>query len=256
MTIDWKLAALSSVGGAVLAVAVVFGLAGYGLLPSQGDSAIHDYLMAHPDVLIDMTNKLETQQQAADDAARQKAVNKLGIKAFFNPKIAFITGPKNAKTTLVEFFDYNCPFCRASNPAFEAYYDKHKKDVRFAFIEFPIKGQNSDAAARLALAARKQPGKYLALHFALMREDSEATPASVVETAKKVGLDLKKLQADEKDPSITATIAAAHALAQAANIDGTPAFIVNGKVREGAIDKATLMAMLKGEKTVSSEASE
>lgn len=246
MRIDWKLAALSNIGGAVLAVAAVFGLARFGLLPSGGDGAIHDYLMAHPEVLIDMSNKLQAQQQAADDAARQAAVDKLGVKAFFDPKIAFITGPKGAKTTFVEFFDYNCPFCRASNPTFEAYYNKHKNDVRFAFIEFPIKGQNSVAATRLALAARKQPDKYLALHFALMREDGEATPDTVVATAKMVGLDLVKLQADEQDPSISAAIAASHALAGAANIDGTPAFIVNGKIHEGAINEDTLKAMLKG----------
>ena len=246
MKIDWKLAALSSIGGAVLAVVVVLGLSRAGLLPSQSDTAIHDYLMAHPDILIDMSTKLQAQQQAQEDAARQAAVDKLGVKAFFDPKVAFITGPKDAKTTFVEFFDYNCPFCRASNPAFEAYYNKHKNDTRFAFIEFPIKGQNSIAASRLALAARKQPDKYLALHFALMHEDGEATPASVIVTAKKVGLDLNKLQEDEKDPSISAMIGAAHALAGAANIDGTPAFIVNGKIREGAIDEASLKALLKG----------
>lgn len=245
MKSNWRMAAVGGIGGAVLAIAAVLGLAYSGLLPSRGDTAIHDYLMAHPEILIDMSSKLQAQQQASDDAARQAAVDKLGVKAFFNPDIAFVTGPKDAKTTLVEFFDYNCPFCRASNPAFEAYYNKHKDDVRFAFIEFPIKGQNSVAATRLALAARKQPDKYLALHFALMREDTEATPASVVAIAKKAGLDLQRLQADVEDPSISATIAAAHALAQAANIDGTPAFIVNGKVREGAIDENALKAMLK-----------
>lgn len=246
MKANWITAAIGGIGGAVLAIAAVLGLAYSGLLPSRSDTVIHDYLMAHPEILIDMSGKLQAQQQASDDAARQAAVDKLGVKAFFNPDIAFVTGPKDAKTTLVEFFDYNCPFCRASNPAFEAYYNKHKGDVRFAFIEFPIKGQNSIAATRLALAARKQPDKYLALHFAMMREDTEATPASVVAMAKNVGLDLKKLQADVEDPSISATIAAAHALAQAANIDGTPAFIVNGKVREGAIDEKALKAMLKG----------
>ena len=245
MKTDWRLAALGSIGGAVLAVIVIFGLAYSGMLPSRSETAIHDYLMAHPEILIDMSSKLQAQQQATEDAARQAAVDKLGVKAFFNPDIAFITGPKNAKTTFVEFFDYNCPFCRASSPTFEAYYNKHKSEVRFAFIEFPIKGQNSIAAARLALAARKQPDKYLALHFALMREDTEATPASVVAMAKKVGIDLDRLKVDVQDPSISATIAASHSLAEAANIDGTPAFIVNGRIREGAINDDALKAMLK-----------
>ena len=179
MKTDWKTAALGGIGGAVLAVAAVFGLSAGGVLPppSGGDAAIHDYLLAHPAVLIEMSNKLQAQQQASEDSARQAAVDKLGIKPFFDPKLAFVTGPKDAKTTFVEFFDYNCPFCRSSNPAVEAFYNKHKNDVRFAFIEFPIKGPDSTAAARIALAARRQPDKYLALHFALMGLQEHATPA-------------------------------------------------------------------------------
>lgn len=248
MKADWRTAAAGGIGGAALAVIAVFALAQAGLLPASGagDRAIRDYLLAHPEVLIAMSNKLQVQQQTAENAARQHAVDKLGIKAFFNPHIAFIAGPANAKTTFVEFFDYNCPYCRASGAAVRAYYDKHKTDTRFAFIEFPIKGPKSVAATRLALAARKQPDKYLEFHFALMGEEGEADAASVVMLAKKVGLDLEKLQADEQDPAIDTTIAAAHALAQAANIDGTPAFIVNGKIREGAVDDATLKQMTKG----------
>lgn len=248
MKTDLGSAAAGGIGGAALAVVAVFALAEAGLLPASNssDRAIHDYLMTHPEVLIAMSNKLQMQQQAADDAARQAAVDKLGLKAFFNPDIAFVTGPANAKTTFVEFFDYNCPFCRASNSAVHAYYDKHRNDTRFAFIEFPVKGPKSVAASRLALAARKQPDKYMAFHFALMGEESEADAASVVMTAKKVGLDLKKLQADERDPAIDSAIAAAHALAQAANIDGTPAFILDGRIREGTIDDGILKAMTKG----------
>lgn len=72
---------------------------------------------------------------------REAAVAKVGIKAFFDPKIAFVTGPENAKTTLAEFFDYNCPYCRASVPALKKFYEAHKKDTRFAFIEFPSRAR-------------------------------------------------------------------------------------------------------------------
>ena len=249
MTSHWKVAVAGGLGGTVLAVAIVFGLVNTGILRTGGDEAIHNYLIAHPEVLIEMSNRLQVQQQQAEDAARQAAVDKLGLKAFFNPKIAFITGPKNAKHTFVEFSDYNCPFCRASNPTVETFYRKHKNDTRFAFIEFPIKGMNSIAVARLALAARKQPDKYLEYHFALMRESAEADPAAAVAIAKEVGLNLKKLQADERDPSIEATIAAGRALGDAANIDGTPAFIINGTIREGTLTDTALNAVLKSKTT-------
>jgi protein-disulfide isomerase len=248
MTINWKTVALGGVSGAVLAVLVVLGLARNGLIGGTNDGAIRDYLMAHPEILISMSNKLQMRQQDAADAARQKAVDKLGLKAFFDPRIAFITGPKNARNTFIEFFDYNCPYCRASNPTVEAYYKKHKNDTRFAFIEFPIKGENSTAAARLAIAARNQPDKYLAYHFALMNEQGLVTPDLAVQVAKNVGLDLARLQTDERSSSVTSRINAALALASASYIDGTPAFIINGKMREGALDSASLKEMLSAQK--------
>src|ERR1700691_1416408 len=105
----WKYAAGGGLGGAVLALALVFGAARFGLLPASGPS-IHDYLMAHPEILVDMTNKLQSDQQTQSDNAQQAAVDKLGMKAFFDPKVAFVTGPKNAKASLVEFYDYDCPY--------------------------------------------------------------------------------------------------------------------------------------------------
>lgn len=243
---DFKTAALGGIFGAVLGVAAVYGLSSRGMLPARtSDSAIHAYLMKHPQVLVDMTNELQAQQQQADDATRQSAVSKLGTKAFFDPRVAFVTGPADAKTTFVEFFDYNCPFCRASNGAVRKFYEAHKNDARFAFIEFPIKGPNSIAASRFSLAARNQPGKYLAFHFALMDEPGEVTAETVMAAAKKAGLDLTKLHSDEEDNSVSAEIAAAHTLANASDIDGTPAFIINGKVREGAINDQVLKEMVK-----------
>ncbi len=149
--------------------------------------------------------------------------------------------------TFVEFFDYNCPYCRASNPTIEAYYEKHKNDARFAFIEFPIKGENSNAAARLALAARKQPDKYLAFHFALMREKGLATPAMAVAIAKKVGLDLEQAAEGRAGPvrllrhRRRATRWRRPPISTARRPSSSTA-----KIREGALDDETLNAMLKG----------
>ena len=80
------------------------------------------------------------------------------------PRIAFVTGPADAKKTLVEFYDYDCPYCRASLPAVKKFYDAHKNDTRFSFIEFPIKqlhGESAVLAARASLAARRQPDNYM-----------------------------------------------------------------------------------------------
>jgi len=205
---------------------------------------MHAYLLAHPDVIVEMTNKLQAQQDAQQDNARQTAVNKLGMKAYFDPRVAFITGPANAKTTIVEFFDYNCPYCRASVPTIKKFYQSHK-DARFAFIEFPIKGPQSTVAARAAMAARQQPDKYVAFHFALMSQDGLVDQNAVFAIARKAGLDVAKLKTDMASPAVDYALAAAHTLAQASGIDGTPAFIVNGVIREGAMTDDDLAQMTK-----------
>src|SRR5437763_15874436 len=115
-----------------------------------------------------MINRCQEHQAAQDDRPRAVAVHLLGPKLFFDPRFAFLMGPANAKTTFVEFFDYNCPYCRSSLPSVRKFIANHQKNARFAFIEFPIKGPESTIASRAALAARKQPDKYLAFHFLLM----------------------------------------------------------------------------------------
>jgi protein-disulfide isomerase len=246
MAQNWKLAALGGLGGAAIAVVIVLFMAASGTLPvsrDASDAQIHDYLMRNPTVLVDMSNKMQADQTAQEDAQRQAAVDKIGPKPFFDPKLAFVTGPADAKTTLVEFFDYNCPYCRASIPAVKKFYAAHKKDTRFSFIEFPIKGPNSTIAARVAIAARKQHDKYIAFYFALMSEQELATPDLIFSVARKTGLDVEKLKQDMMDKSVDTSIKAAHDLAVAAKIDGTPAFIINGRMREGALND-TILAKL------------
>jgi protein-disulfide isomerase len=245
MNSQWKFAAFSGLCGAVAALVVVYAAASFGLLPANG-TAIRNYLIAHPELVADMTNELQQQQDDADNMASQKAVDKLGVKAFFNPHIAYITGPANAKTTVVEMFDYNCPYCRQSFPAIKKFYTAHKNDTRFAFIEFPIKGPDSTFAARVALASRKQGDKYLALHFALMNETDHVDANTILADAQKVGIDMNKLQADMKSPDVNLGVNESMSLAKAANVNGTPFFIVNGKIRPGALDDDILNHMAKG----------
>jgi protein-disulfide isomerase len=238
-----------ALGGALLAVVIIFAAAGNGMLPMpqgavSGD-AIHDYLLAHPNLVSEMSDKFQAQQQADQDKAAAAAIKKIGMNAFFDPKIAFITGPADAKKSVVEFYDYNCPYCRASLPSVEKFYQAHKNDTRFAFIEFPIKGDDSITAARVALAARNQPDKYLALHFALMGEKELVNQEVLIKDAQAAGLDMKKLNADMQNPAVMKTIDASIDLAKKAGIDGTPTFIVNGVMHPGAVDDATLNDLAK-----------
>jgi len=238
---SWVSAVAGALGGALLAVVVIFVAARQGWLPGAGGPVnIRGYLLGHPEILAEMTERLQLLQDAQDKAKAAATMKKVGMAAFFDPRIAFITGPADAKKSVVEFYDYNCPYCRLSLPAVEKYYQAHKNDTRFAFIEFPIKGPDSIVAARVALAARLQPDKYLALHFALMNETELVTEAMIFAAAEKAGLDMTKLRTDMQKPEIDAAIAASKALAARAGIDGTPTFIVNGVMHPGAVDDDTL----------------
>lgn len=246
MSENWKTAVIGGAAGACVALVFAFAAANLGWPPfmAANANAIHGYLVSHPEVLVEMTNRLQSQQDDQQDSSRQRAVDRLGLKRFFDPRVAFVTGPANAKITLVEFFDYNCPYCRASVPAVKKFLVSHK-DARFAFIEFPIKGPGSTVAARAAMAARKQPDKYVAFHFALMNQDGPVDEKMVYDVARQNGLDVTRLKNDMKSRDIDYSLAAARTLANAANIDGTPAFIVNGRIREGAMTDDTLKEMTK-----------
>jgi len=246
MNAGWKFAGIGVLGGALLAVVMIAAMTRFGYMPPNPneitpDAAFHRYLTAHPEEIVAMSNALQQQE----DTQQQNAITKAGAAAFFNPKLAFISGPANAKTTIVEFFDYNCPYCRASTPAVRQFFETHKDTARFALVEFPIKGPNSTVAARAAIAARNQPDKYLAFHFLMMSEKELIGEDLIYADAKKAGLDVDKLKADMKDISVTQSINAAHTLADRLGIDATPTFIINGKVLAGAIDDKTLAQMAK-----------
>ncbi|HEY1877832.1 MAG TPA: DsbA family protein [Rhizomicrobium sp.] len=234
-------------GGAVIAVAVILLMAQIGLMPIN-DRQMQTYLMMHPQLAPAMMGRaqaLDDQKQAADQAA---AIKKVGQAALFDPALAFVTGPADAKTSLVEFYDYDCPFCRASLPAVKRFYDAHKNDTRFSFIEFPIAdlhGQSALLAARASLAARRQPEHYMDFHFTILGEEGQVTEEMIYADAAKSGMDVGKLKSDMTDPAIAKTLTSSIALAHKVGVDGTPTFVLNGKFHPGAVDDDTLASEMK-----------
>ncbi|MGZ5936188.1 MAG: DsbA family protein [Rhizomicrobium sp.] len=244
-----KIALLGALGGAALALLLVFGASAFGLLPQRLDGKqVHAYLLDHPEIFIEMQVKLQARD--AETAAREQrdAMQTIGLKTFFDPRVAFVTGPVNAKQTFVEFYDYDCPFCRASLPAVKNYYEAHRNDTRFSFIEFPIPQQHGPGAvlaAKASLAARKQPDKFVAFHFALMGEEGAVTEQMIFDDAAKCGLDVAKLKADMAGHEIDVALDIAHKLALRAKIDGTPTFVINGHLHAGAVSDDDLKDLVK-----------
>ena len=142
----------------------------------------------------------------------------------------------------MEFFDYNCPYCRRVAPTVTEL-EQADPDLRLVYKEFPILGPGSQFAARAALASRRQ-GKYVAFHHALMQATEQVTEETVMEVARAVGLDLEQLRADMQEPAIQQAIARNLQLADALGITGTPSFIIGEEVVPGAVDLRTLQSLI------------
>ena len=236
-----------AVGGAMLAVAIILVMAGQGLLPIN-DRQMQTYLMRHPELAPAMIGQAQAMDELKQRQAQAAALKEVGHAAFFDPKIAFVTGPADAKKTVVEFYDYDCPYCRVSLPAVKKFYEANKNTVRFSFIEFPIKtlhGESAMQAARASLAARRQPANYMNFHFALLGQEESVTEDMIFAEAARAGMDVNKLKADMKDPGIEKALTASIAFAHKVGVDGTPTFVFNGKLRPGAVDDETLAEAMK-----------
>jgi protein-disulfide isomerase len=247
MTPNVRTAALAGAALLVLVGAGAFALTQRA--PAAGDKAaveriVHEYLLAHPEMLVEMQGALESKQAAAETKAREEGLAKLGRAALTDPKLAFTTGPENAKVTIVEFFDYRCPYCKSSQQALKDTMAKHP-GVRFAFVEYPILSAESLVAARAAVAARRQPGKYVPFHNALMETNGNLPEERVLAIAKTVGIDVPQLQKDMQDPAIMASLEASRMLADKLHINGTPTFIINDKFTVGQVTEAELSSLIK-----------
>ncbi len=236
-----------AVGGAMLAVAIILVMAQNGFMPIN-DRQMQTYLMKHPELAPAMMGQAQALDELRQKAEQEAALKKVGLAAFFDPKIAFVTGPADAKQTLVEFYDYDCPYCRVSLPAVKKFYEANKNTVRFSLIEFPIKqlhGESAMQAARASLAARRQPAQYMDFHFALLGQEENVTEDMIFAEAARAGMDVNKLKADMKDPAIETALQASIDFAHKVGVDGTPTFLFNGKMRPGAVDDDILAEAMK-----------
>jgi protein-disulfide isomerase len=155
-----------------------------------------------------------------------------------NDATAPVAGNPKGDVTIVEFFDYRCPYCKQVEPALEALL-KEDRQLRIVYKELPILGKDSVYATRAALAARKQ-AKYDKFHTAMMAAKGQIDEKSILQVATASGLDIERLKSDMTASEIDDIIKRNYDLAQALDIHGTPAFIIGGELVPGAIDIATM----------------
>jgi protein-disulfide isomerase len=205
------------------------------------EAIIHDYLMRNPDVLVDALREAEAKANSEADVKAAQVLRDRRHEVFDDPATP-VGGNPQGDVTVVEFFDYRCPYCKQVHPVIQKLLDQDRK-LRFVYKEFPVLGEQSDMAARAALAARLQ-GKYEPLHNAMMAAKGQITEEVVYRLAGSVGLDVDRLKRDMTDPEIDRALSANRSLAKALDLRGTPGFVIGDHVIPGAIDLDALKTMV------------
>ncbi|MEA2832786.1 MAG: hypothetical protein QOG66_988 [Methylobacteriaceae bacterium] len=195
---------------------------------------VRDYLVNNPEVLRDAMVELDRREKAEQAAAREKIISENG-HLFSSPHQAVVGNP-NGKVTLVEFFDYNCGYCKKSLDDL-AKLMKDDPNLRVVLKDFPVLGPGSVEAAQVASALRNQfsGDKFWAFHQKLLLTRGQVGKAQALAVAKDMGADMGKLERDVANPDVKAGIQEVMQMADGLNLTGTPSWVVGNDVVVGAV---------------------
>ncbi len=191
----------------------------------------------NPEIIMEAVALLE-QRQADAQAKNEADVLRNQRDLIERDPNAPVLGNPDGDVTVVEFFDYNCPYCRRAKVEIRALIEEDP-NVQLVYREWPILGEGSVFAAKAALAARAQ-GKYEDFHWAMMATDGRANEASVMRVAEDVGLDLDQLRQDMEGQEVAEHIETSMRLTQALGFNGTPSFVIGNALVPGFVEKERL----------------
>ena len=195
-----------------------------------------DYLLTHPEILEEVSAEL-TKRQAAAEAEKHAAAVTANANLIYNSPRGVTVGNRDGDVTFVEFFDYNCGYCKkAMTDMVEIMKDDPK--LKVVLKEFPVLGPASVEAAQVAVAVRMQDPtgkKYLAFHQNLLSGRGQADKARSMAAAKEAGLDMARLEKDFSSPEVRATIEENFKLAESMGMNGTPSYVIGKQVIIGAV---------------------
>lgn len=210
-----------------------------GMSKEEFNRRAREFLLENPEVIAEAMQKLEEKELAARKKVVQ-TVLKTRSEDLLHDKDTPVGGNPEGDITIVEFFDYNCPYCRSVAPTVTKLKESDP-NLRIAYKEFPILRESSVFAAKAGLSAHRQDAsKYVAFHDALMNQKGRLSEKVILSVAEKAGLDVERLKADMKRPEIETAIKKNHELARALRINGTPAFVIGDELIAGAADLDTL----------------
>src|SRR6266851_781339 len=200
------------------------------------ERVVKDYLVAHPEVLQEVLNELEKRQSDADAVKHRDGVKQYSQALFYSPRQVTI-GNRQGDVTLVEFFDYNCGYCKR---ALADMLNLMREDAKLRVVlkEFPVLGPSSVEAAQVAVAVRMQDPtgkKYLDFHQKLLGGRGQADKARALAAAKDAGLDMARLEKDLASPEVRATLEENFKIAEEMGLNGTPSYVIGKQVVIGAV---------------------
>ena len=231
----------SILSATVLAVFLPIAASADDLSEDRVRELVLETIRENPQIVMEAVAILERRQADAQAQAQAQVLDTERDILEKDPN-APVLGNPNGDVTIVEFFDYNCPYCRRVKPEIEALIAVDP-NVRLVYREWPILSEGSVLAAQAALAARKQ-GLYEEFHWALMGLKGRADEASVMRAAEEVGLDVAQLRADMEAPEIGDHIETSTRLAQALGFNGTPSFVIGDALVPGFVDDDQLKALV------------
>ncbi len=222
-----------------------------GFSPAQRleiEAIVKDYFSQHPEMVQEAIDALDKRQKEADADKARTAIKNNNATIFNSPHQVVLGNPQGS-VTMVEFFDYNCAYCkRALSDMLDLL--KTQPDLRFVLKEFPVLGEGSVEAARVAVAARMQDPtgkKYLEFHQKLLGGRGQADKARALAVAKDVGFDMARIEKDMNSDEVKQTIDENLKLADAVGVSGTPSYVIGDEVIVGAVGIDDLKSKLKAE---------
>ena len=207
------------------------------------ETIIKDYLLKNP-IIIRQAIKNLKEQEAASEKARVLIALKTYKKELVEDDTSPVGGTHKGDITVVEFFDYNCGYCKRAATTLKAL-QTSDPNIRIVYKEFAILGQKSVVAAKAALAANRQC-KYVKFHEGLMSGRTDLD--SIASLANSLGIDYSKLRKDMASSAIKNILQKNYKLANALGISGTPVFVIGEKVIPGAVDLETLKQVVLEER--------
>lgn len=202
------------------------------------ESIIKTYLVEkNPEILPQVVKVLQTREQAENESKTKSALSKLKDRIYNDPTSPVSGNPKGS-LTVVEFFDYQCGYCKLAEAAIENVLAADK-DIKFIYKNYPILGPVSTEAARASMASARQ-GKFTAFHNALMKKKEHLNSELILQIAKETGLDVEKLKKDMDDKAIKDAVESGVNLGREMGVQGTPMFIIGDDIYPGALQEEQL----------------